>query len=83
MYQPENLHIINASSVAGLSTAIDQWLAARREFHKKASDESGYNYNSALFELGAAWAEAHPESAYMPGEFEWFRRSLIAPEFDE
>lgn len=80
MNQPENLHIMNARPVREFATAIDQWLAARGEYQKQASDENRNAYNAAYFALGEAWAGRYPEAASSSGAFEWFRRGLIAPE---
>lgn len=79
MTQPENLHLISRP-LADLKTAIADWLTARDEFKKQASDESLYAYNSTYYALGEAWAEQNPKAASMPGGFERFRRSLISSE---
>lgn len=49
--------------VPGLEKAIDQWLAARDAFKTQPSDESEYDYNATLYDLGAAWVERYPEDA--------------------
>jgi hypothetical protein len=44
------------------------------------TDENQHDYNSTLYDLGAAWSERYPNDAYTPGAFEWYRRGLIAPD---
>ena len=67
-------------SSRSLEEAIDHWLAARDKFKMEPSEESQHDYNSTLYDLGAAWGERYPEDADTPGAFEWFRRGLISPE---
>jgi len=66
--------------VPTLECAIDQWLAARGVFKTKSTDETCHEYNSALYDLAAAWAERYTKDTDMPGAFEWYRRGLIAPD---
>lgn len=82
MNKPENLLLV-PTPVPGLDAAIDRWLAARGGYKKRASGENQHGYNAAYFALGEAWAERYPKAADVPGAFEWFRCSLIAPEMDE
>jgi len=79
MEQPENLHLI-VRPITDLTTAIADWLTARGEYQKQASDDNQDAYNATYFALGEAWAELNPEAAGAPGGFESFRRILIAPE---
>lgn len=80
---PENLHIINCRPVSALATAIDNWLAARGEYIKQASDEEQNAYNAAYFALGEAWAELYAEGADVPNGLEGFQCGLISPKMDE
>lgn len=71
---------LNVRLLPNLESAIDRWLAARREYKKQASAESQYRYNETYFVLGAVWAERYPDAANLPGAFDSFRRGLISPE---
>jgi hypothetical protein len=82
MTQPENLHLISRP-LADLKTATADWLAARNEYKKQASDENEHAYNLSYFALGEAWAGQCPDAVDVPGGFEAFRRSLIVPETGE
>ncbi len=82
MKQPENL-CLDVRQVPSLEAAIDHWLAARDIFKTEPSDENQHDYNSTLYDLGAAWGERYTEDADTLGAFEWYRRGLIAPETDE
>jgi hypothetical protein len=79
MNQPKNLQL-DVRLVPGLATAIDHWLVARDNFKMQSTDESQYDYNATLFDLGAAWGERYPEARNTPEAFEWYRLGLIAPE---
>jgi hypothetical protein len=65
-----------------LRTAIDHWLAARDKFKIEPSDETQYDYNATLHDLGAAWGERYSEDVHSPEAFQWYRRGLIAPKDD-
>lgn len=80
MNQPENSHIICVRPVPELASAIDQWLAARDQYKMQPSDESEYDYNATLFDLGAVFGERYLEAANTPEAFQWYRLGLIAPE---
>ena len=82
MESNKNLNL-NVRLMPNLETAIDRWLAARRDYKKQANDRNQHSYNAAYFVLGEEWVERYPEAADVPGAFEWFRRGLIAPEIDE
>lgn len=47
------------------------------------SDESEYDYNAKYFDLGAAFAERHPDAADTPGGLGWHLRGVIGFEKDE
>ena len=79
MEHPENRQFANRP-VSDLTTAIDRWLTARKEYKKQATDEEQNAYNAAYFALGEAWTERYPEVAKLPGEFERFRCTLISPD---
>jgi hypothetical protein len=66
-----------------LATAIDRWVAARKNATAVLSDENRHAYNATLFALGEAFVERYPEAVEMPEIFQWYRRGLIAPEADE
>ena len=76
----QNLHVINASSVPELATAIDRWMAARDNFKSLPSNESQHNYKATRNNLGVAWGERYPEVANTPEAFERFCLGLIAAE---
>jgi hypothetical protein len=76
---PENLYL-DVRLVPPLEEAIDHWLGARDKFKIEPSDENQHDYNSTLYDLGAAWGERYPGDADTPEAFEWYRRGLIAPE---
>ncbi len=72
--------IVDVRQVPSLEAAIDHWLAARDDFKMQSTDEARHEYNSTLYDLGAAWGEHYPEATSTPVAFEWYRRGLIAPE---
>jgi hypothetical protein len=74
--------LLDSHQVPGLETAIDQWLGARDAFKMQPSDETLYDYNATLSDLGAAWSERYSEDVHTPEAFQWYRRGLIAPEDD-
>jgi hypothetical protein len=82
MKDPAHLQL-DVRPLPSLKTEIDHWLAARKNAEAVPSDRNQHAYNASLFALGEAWAEQYPESADTPDAFDWFRRGLIAPEFDE
>lgn len=70
----------NVGFAPDLESAIDNWLVARGEYKKQASDKNQHAYNATYFALGEAFAEQYPEVANVPGGFERFHRCLIAPD---
>jgi hypothetical protein len=79
MAKPENLQI-DVRHVPDLATAIDNWLGARDKFRIDSSEECQREYNTTLYDLGAAWNERYSQEADTLRAFDWFRLGLIAPE---
>lgn len=72
-----------APSAPALATAIDRWLAARRNATTAPTGENQHTYNATYYALGEAWAHRYPEAATMQGAFEWYLRGIAASETDE
>ena len=79
MEKPENLQI-DVGLVPDLATAIDNWLGARDKFRIDSSEECQREYNTTLYDLGAAWSERYSEEEDTLRAFDWFKLGLIAPE---
>lgn len=73
----------NAQSAPELATAIDRWLAARKNAKAAPTEGNRHAYNATYYALGEACAHRYPEAANTPGAFEWYARGLAAPEVDE